>query len=86
MESFLEWFHYFTLTVLWACIVLNFRIFRRRSRQLREWENQAKSAFYTDQVEVTGLTPLQIQIAVDASMAAFHQRIEELQRSNRDHG
>lgn len=79
--SFIDWFHWVSVVLLWACIIWNVRIARRRTRLLREWEDEAKHAFFVHAANATGLTPIQIQIAMDASLAAFHQRIEELQRS-----
>lgn len=30
--------------------------------------------------DTTGLTPLQVQVAFDAAVTAFHQRVEEMQK------
>jgi hypothetical protein len=77
-------FHWITLIVLWFAIGWNMRITRRRAielRKMRAYEEEAKRTFFLDMVDVTGLSKLQIQVAMDASMAAFHQRVEEMQRS-----
>jgi hypothetical protein len=72
--------HWITLAILWACIIQNVRIMRRRTRLLRQMELENEIA-QVEIVDATGLTPLQVQVAMDASMATFHQRIEEMRRS-----
>jgi hypothetical protein len=71
-------FHWFTLVVLWIVIARNVWEARRRAlarqRSYREGEmDKAQLAAHT------GLTELQIQVAMDAAMTAFHQRIHEMQ-------
>jgi Tfp pilus assembly protein PilO len=77
-------FHWFTLAVLWVAIGWTMRITRRRAIELRKmqaYEEEAKETFFLQSADATGLTPLQIQVALDASMAAFQQRIHEMQNS-----
>jgi hypothetical protein len=83
-------FHWITLVILWACIIQNIRIVKRNKRRAVELEErrvhgaEIGEMTVTDIVNVTGLSALQVQVAVDASLAALHSRIEELQRSNRE--
>lgn len=77
-----ETFEWITIVILWACIIQNIIIMRRRNRLLHQWENEASRTFLLDIVDATGLTPLQVQVALDASMAIFQQRIEEMRRAN----
>jgi hypothetical protein len=77
--SFDDWFTWVTLAIWWACILRNLQLIRRNKRRGRDLARQEIETM----VARTGLTPLQIQVAIDASMAAFMQRVEELQRSTR---
>jgi len=68
-----EAFHWITLAILWAVIVRNVQI-------VRQWKQRIRELSF-DPVEITGLTPLQVQVAMDASEATFCQRIEEMRRA-----
>jgi hypothetical protein len=76
-----SWAQWISIIALWWCIFLNLRIMRRRTHLLREMEREHEITV-GEITGATGLTPLQVQVAMDASLAIFQQRIEEMRRSN----
>jgi hypothetical protein len=70
-------FQFISIAILWVLIIRNLQIMRR-------WKRQHQDLKPAQLVEITGLTPLQVQVAMDAAMAIFDQRIEEM-RAHRDH-
>lgn len=70
------------LILLWAVIIQGIREARRvaRARKNDELWERTKGEL----VEQTGLTPLQVQIALDEGNAAFTRRLSELQQRRVD--
>jgi hypothetical protein len=65
-------FQWISIVILWWLIVKNLRIMHQVKRR---WQAER-----IELVEITGLSPLQVQVAMDAAMAIFHQRIEEMRQ------
>lgn len=86
MSGWEEWVRWFSLGVLWVGIVINGRLAWRRSRQLKAVDEERYDEGLMNRAAMakhTGLSDLQIQVAMDDAIASFHQRVAELQRSNR---
>jgi hypothetical protein len=62
-------FQLISIAILWWCIIRNVQIMRRLKRRIRETYGL---------IEITGVTPLQVQVAMDAAMTTFQQRIDEM--------
>lgn len=71
-----EFFYWLAMGIWIVSALLNFRDVRRRLRQ----ERVALARL----VEVTGLTPLQVQVALDEGEAAFFERLDQLTPTKED--
>jgi hypothetical protein len=66
--------HWITLIILWALIIQNWRIMRR----YRRWRMLTEKQAVEQMAQHLGVTPLQVQVALDASHVVFEQRVREM--------
>lgn len=81
-----------TTAIQWVTIfamwIMTYRLAKTRQwyrTQVRQNEHQKHFGHMTQSqvVDATGLSDLQVRVAMDAALAMFEQRIRELQRSSR---
>lgn len=71
--------HWASVILMWGVIIHGIWD-ARRAAALRRAEDMTR----VELAAYTGLTPLQIQVAMDDATAAFHQRLFELQQGRVD--